>query len=68
MECSPQKGTSSLQPIPSDVKSLTTDIVKQPKKPVVDNKHNLDDEKITEDTVEMRTPELPTKHSEWVNF
>lgn len=66
MECSPQKGTSSMQPIPSDVKLLTTDAPKLPKKLAMDI-HNLDDDKITEDTVEMRTPELPTKHSEWVN-
>lgn len=66
IECLSQKGTSSFQPIPSDVKSLTTDTVKQAKKSAMDNIHNLDDDKIMEDTVEMRTPELPTKHSEWV--
>lgn len=66
--CLSQKETSSLQPIPSDVKSVTVDSVKQLKKSAMENIHDVDDDKITEDTVEMRTSELPTKHSEWVIF
>lgn len=68
MECLPQKVTSALQPIPSDVKLLPTDTFQLPKNSVMEDIHNLDDDEITEDTVEVRLPELPTKHSEWVIF
>lgn len=70
-----QKGTSPLQPIPSDdmIKSLTTDTVKQSKKSAMNTIPsttitNLDDDKITEEAAETWTSELPTKHSEWVSF